>query len=893
MESNREQDERVMTVVSAALRLRPEEREPYIRLACETDQWLYEEVLETLGWEQRMGNFLQQPVVALEEFAHPFKAGDIVSQRFEIVREIGEGAMGVVYEAFDRKRNQRIAVKSAKPGFQRLLSPELEGALKVRHPNVCLVNEIHTAQTKYGDIDFLTMELLEGEPLSARLSAGNKFSVQEAAEIARQIVAGLAEAHRIGVIHRDLKSGNVMLCRSADGNLRAVITDFGLAGEMPQPDALCGTPRYIAPELWLGEKASKASDIYALGVILFEIVAGRPATGELLKSHTGAAGVPKCYSDLVAACLSLEPEKRCQGFEKALRRDYWKRREWTRRSVFAAGAGIVSAFAAGAWLERDKIDHLFHPLPMKRFVALLLWPPAADARVKPLVSGVIDAIENELARAEAFDRNFFVISWHDASTSGGAQAVQVAGICEALGANLALEASGIADAAHFQLILRVLDAQNNAVLRLGRIVCATGEIASLAAKAVWAAAGLLDVRLTRKGDKALEPGTNSASAFRAFQTAEELRKRPNDDGLDEAIENYKIAIDADPNYASAYAKLAIAYSRLYDLNSDAGALDLAQGNAEKAISLDKTSIDAHLALAYAFEKKGDQEKALDDIHRALQLDPKNPRTLLWQAQIYARFNRWAEAQQTYMRLRRERPNYWVTYNELGYVLNAQGKYLDAVQAFRAATVAAPGSALAFNNLGALFLKLGRFDDAKSSFEASLKLKPSDIAYSNLAEALRADGKYAEALSLNQKAVNLEPSDDQNWLDLADCYDSLPRHEKEAREAYLRAAAQAERRLQTDPTDGSAWIRLALYHAKTRSPQDATLFLAKAAQFKVTDLDSELARARVLELLGKRKDALATVADCFKRGTTQFEVACIHDFDMLRKDPEYARIQNVQ
>src|SRR5881397_3944370 len=110
-------------------------------------------------------------MVAFQDFARPFQAGQIVSERFEIVREIGDGGMGVVYEAFDRKRNQRIAIKSAKPGFQRLLSPELEGALRVRHPNVCLVNEIHTAQTEYGEIDFLTMELLEGETLSALLSA--------------------------------------------------------------------------------------------------------------------------------------------------------------------------------------------------------------------------------------------------------------------------------------------------------------------------------------------------------------------------------------------------------------------------------------------------------------------------------------------------------------------------------------------------------------------------------------------------------------------------------------------------------------------------------------------------------------------------------------------------
>ena len=103
--------------------------------------------------------------------------------------------MGFVYEAFDRKRNQRIAIKAAKPGYYRLLSPELQGALQVRHPNVCLVNEIHTTQTAHGEIDFLTMELLEGETLAARLVADGKLPDDEAFKIACQICSGLASAH--------------------------------------------------------------------------------------------------------------------------------------------------------------------------------------------------------------------------------------------------------------------------------------------------------------------------------------------------------------------------------------------------------------------------------------------------------------------------------------------------------------------------------------------------------------------------------------------------------------------------------------------------------------------------------------------------------------------------
>src|SRR5437763_14522066 len=269
MKNDSERDDRLMAVVVTALQQPSEQRRSFLQVACHDDAELYQEAAETLEWEERMGNFLLEPLLVFKDLERPFHPGEVISERFEIVREMGEGGMGVLYEAHDRKRNQRIAIKSAKTGFRRLLTPELQSALQVRHPNICLVNEIHTATTPHGEVDFLTMEFLDGETLSARLSAEGAIGQHDGLEIARQLVAGLAEAHRSGVIHKDLKSSNVILSRSEEGTLRAVITDFGLAAEtaLGSNDA-GGSPPYMAPELWRGDRPSKASDIYALGVIL-------------------------------------------------------------------------------------------------------------------------------------------------------------------------------------------------------------------------------------------------------------------------------------------------------------------------------------------------------------------------------------------------------------------------------------------------------------------------------------------------------------------------------------------------------------------------------------------------------------------------------------------------
>jgi len=123
MQTNLERDERVMKIVSQVRRQPPAEREPFLRSACETDSNLYQEIADTLKWEDRMGSFLQQPLVSLTLVGRRFRPREVIEGRFEIVRIIGEGGMGVVYEAIDRKRHLLIAIKSAKPGFQRLLSP--------------------------------------------------------------------------------------------------------------------------------------------------------------------------------------------------------------------------------------------------------------------------------------------------------------------------------------------------------------------------------------------------------------------------------------------------------------------------------------------------------------------------------------------------------------------------------------------------------------------------------------------------------------------------------------------------------------------------------------------------------------------------------------------------
>jgi serine/threonine protein kinase len=349
-------DDQVMSLVELALAHPPKEREAYIRAVCAGDADLTAEVRKYVQWEERMGGFLLDPLIPPPALDHPFEPGQLLAGRFRIVRELGEGGMGVVYESEDQKLDRRIAIKCAKTGFRKRLPPEVRNAREITHPNVCKIFEIHTASTPRGEIDFLAMELLEGETLAARLRRG-RLPVAHAREIARQLCSGLAEAHRAGVIHGDIKTNNVILCKDADGAERAVITDFGLArrpgitGARAAAQSLeaGGALDYMAPELWKGERASPASDVYALGVVLCELTTGRrPFSADTPLEERLTRKPPKTaagkWGRVLSRCLSPDLKDRFPDAGRvaaALEPSVW---HW-----YAAATLLIAALALTAY----------------------------------------------------------------------------------------------------------------------------------------------------------------------------------------------------------------------------------------------------------------------------------------------------------------------------------------------------------------------------------------------------------------------------------------------------------------------------------------------------------------------------------------------------------------
>jgi eukaryotic-like serine/threonine-protein kinase len=925
------QPELVEQLFEAALALKPEEREAFLGQECGRDEELRHTVETLLIEDANAGSLLEHPPFDLlsqavvgsgttvslsgnETFPlltpGRLKAGEILLDRFVIIRFIAKGGMGEVYEAEDTfLQGVHVALKAIlphiadDPALQQRFEREVLLAREVSHQNLCPIYDIFHAEQPPASFLFLTMKLLPGETLAARLRRNKSVSIAEGMAILKQMAAGLVALHAAGIIHRDIKPNNIML-DGTGSQLRLWITDFGLARAHEADPSfsgrglVAGTPDYMAPELYLGRPPSQASDLFALGVVLHEIFTGQKpvvasdSSSVIVSPRLNTSSVPAFCAQFIAGCLDRDPARRCQAFERildALHINYRSREFWTRRRFAGAAAAAIATVASAAWWKWDEVEDLLRPLPSKRFVALLNWPKTADIHVTPMLTSVLSAIKTELTHFETFDRDLFVISPEDVDPSI-ANAAHLKEVCDPLGANLVLAASGSPGAKHFQLFLRLLDPTSGQPLREKKLTCALNQITSLPQKAVQAAASLLDLDSYLNHGEQAEPETHSAAAFTAFHSAETLRKQPNDSGLDAAIEQYKQATELDPHYASAHAGLALAYIRLHAVRRAPEALDLAYGNCRLALSLNPGLADGHLALASVFQQTGNEEGALDEIAKALSLDPSNPRILVWQAQIYNRLGRWEEAEKTFRRALKEHPNYWLAYNELGFGLHGQARYQEAIHAFRAASLAAPKNALALINLGGEYLQIGEFAEGLESLKRSLALDPdSGFALADTSLALRYQEKQEQALPFARKAVQVNPEQDTNWLELGDCLSSSRTHQGEAKDAYLRAAKEAERHLLTDPADGPSWMLLALYKVKSGSLQNGPLLIERAESLGARDMDSQIYKARILELLGKREEALTTLAACSRRGATDFQVAPFPDMQSMRKDPRYRQM----
>jgi hypothetical protein len=383
-----------------------------------------------------------------------FSEGQTIAGRYLIIRLLGWGGLGEVYEARDLQLGELLAIKTLLPEIasdERAITrfkAEIQLARKVTNRHICRIFDLgHDSSNPARPISFLSMELVAGETLSQRLRRHGPLSTAEARAIVDQIAEGLDAAHHAGVVHRDLKSSNVMLSPVESGNTRVVITDFGLAQSLRRDEDgsepltgsghIVGTPQYMSPEQLLGGEITEASDIYAFGIVMYEMLTGkRPFEDRdpvaavahrlnqpVISPRVLNPGIDLKWEAAILKCLARHPRDRFQSAGAAVRAiaaptgaelpktaTLSTIRARTRRQWLALTAVLLALLLAAGWPLRHQIARLWPRVPQVKHIAVMPFTNiGGDAANQAFCDGVAETLAAKLAQLERFQKSFWVV----------------------------------------------------------------------------------------------------------------------------------------------------------------------------------------------------------------------------------------------------------------------------------------------------------------------------------------------------------------------------------------------------------------------------------------------------------------------------------------------------
>jgi serine/threonine-protein kinase len=705
-----------------ARRLDPESRAGVVEEACRGDPGLRDELLALLVEADAAEEFFQLledavlstrfPLDGLNEAEDGDSAGRLPPLRlaklpegavlghYRILSFIGSGGMGTVYRAYDTVLERHVALKFLPPLSTRLddeerLLKEARSAAALEHPNVCTIHEI--GQTDDGR-PFIAMALYEGETLKERLRRG-PVSVHEAAAVGVQIARALGVAHARGILHRDVKPGNVIL--GTDGTAR--LLDFGLAtwmdGTFGHSDGTPGTVAYMSPEQGRSEPLDARTDLWSLGVVLYEMLTGlRPFRGEsdqaLLQSIleddpeplSKRTGVPAPLAQVVHRLLSKDPGLR-HGSAQEVVADLTRAlslpdREGRRprRSSWLAGSAIILAglVAATLWV-RERVEQPSPAASEAPSIAVLpLVNLGSDPEDNALADGLTEELIAILARTDGLrvveSASVFAFRGH-----GG----DVRHIADSLGVSSILEGGLRKTGSRLRVQVRLVDPRDGSTRWSRAYDRGFEDVFAVQDDIARAVAAELGLRPDEAADeRGLQRQTRNVAAFELYLRGNDPLLSRSDSGVREAKEYFERAIAVDPTYAAAYAGLATTHIRLGFAAEPGLPLPklyaLADAAARKAVALDDSLAEAHQALGRVRLVMLDFPTAKTEIERALALDPTRPITRLTLANLHLWAQRPGEALAEAGRALAVDPLAPIMHSEVAYALFANGRYDEAL-----------------------------------------------------------------------------------------------------------------------------------------------------------------------------------------------------------------------
>lgn len=734
---------RVKAVFGEVADLSDADRRAELEHRCGSDAGLRGEVESLLGYDKEAAEFFHRPAATIlpgvdfRELRLPVGTGSRLGD-YEIAGLLGAGGMGEVYRARDLRTGEEVALKivaaalSHPAGELRLLH-EARRAAALSHPNICAIREVGQAD----GVPFIAMELLDGRPLSAVRRDG-PLSPSTVVRYAIDVTSALEHVHAAGLVHRDLKASNVVI--TSDD--RAIVLDFGLAKRLPggRVDASSmepltashqgppGTLSHIAPEILRGGAADPRADIWALGVLLYQLLTGDlPFTGPTPFATTSAilgdppkpipGSVPLPLRLIVERCLAKDPARRYQragdllNALRAVRANqtspliFWlilgRRRSWVRFLAAAAATCVLAGLISWRLPDRSLGAGTVAVLPLKH-------GGTADDEV--YAAGMTEALIAQLGAATD------VQVLPPASVRRIPPGRSAPQIGRELGAGAVVQGALQRDADRLSLELRIVDSASGRVRWSQSFARGPREVLVLQADAVRALAAPLKADLRPDGARrlALVPAMQP-EVYEAFLKGRYEWNQRTAGSLNRAIAHFEKAVALDPAYAPAHAALADCYNQLATAMLGSGSpreyRPRAEAAAIRALQIDPNSAEAHAALGYVRHYTWQWVQAEKAFTRAIQLNPSEPLPRLWYANLLMSRGRFDEALAQAQAAREIDPFSLIVHTNLGWVHFNSRQYSAAIDVLTRAVALDGGYPQARWRLAEALSVAGRHEEA--------------------------------------------------------------------------------------------------------------------------------------------------------------------------------------
>jgi serine/threonine protein kinase/tetratricopeptide (TPR) repeat protein len=640
-----EKREDAKLLYEAALKQPPEAWPAFVAKSCP------ESVRDEVG--RLLANYVEDPSFMksfpenqgsrTESLAPLHNAGDVLARRFRVVRFLARGGMGEVYEAEDLELHEPVALKMIRPDLvqshpnclQRF-KREVLLAKRVTHPNVCRIFDFfRDSEPATGGADheltFVSMELLRGETLSDRLRRVGRMNSDEASSIITQITAALDAAHGVGVLHRDLKPGNIFLVATDSArSVRVVVTDFGLALALDQkPESgltrvtgneFLGTPGYMSPEQIQGLKLTAASDIYSLGLVMYQMVTGLPPfedetpimiaanrlNNPVLSPRSVDSSVDRIWDSVIIKCLDGEPERRFQSAAQV-------------SNALRGGGGGKS----GTKLRRNSI------------AVLPFANTSGAADMEYLSDGITETIISTLSRIPKLH-----VMAHSTVFRFKGRLDDPQNIGRQLEVGTVLVGKVLQRAAMLSIAAELVDVSNGRQIWGEQYNRKFGDVFEIQEVIAQEISSKLELKLTAEEKKSLSKRhTQNTEAYQFYLKGRFCWNKRTEAELRAGIDFFSRAIECDHAYALAYAGLADTYTTqafLWPFIPPSELMPQARRAAAKALALDPVLCEAHASLGIIeLRYEWNPESAQQHFKRAIALKPSHAAAHQWYGECLA------------------------------------------------------------------------------------------------------------------------------------------------------------------------------------------------------------------------------------------------------------------